>query len=199
MLYPTYADLARPAWKPLGLLYDFLLVSGASLLIAVSGQIAIPLPFTPVPLTLQTLVVLAAGVVLGSSRGALAVTLYLLEGCAGLPVFSGAASGITHLLGPTGGYLLGFLPAAWLTGVLAEKGWDRRLLSTLVAMLAGNALIYLPGVAWLARFVGAERAMQLGFLPFIPGDLLKTAIAVGLLPAIWRLLPCPPGACNRRW
>jgi biotin transport system substrate-specific component len=122
MTHPTYADLARPAWTPLDLLYDFLLVSGASILIAISAQIAIPLPFTPVPLTLQTLVVLAAGVVLGSSRGALAITLYLLEGCAGLPVFSGAASGITHLLGPTGGYLIGFLPAAWLTGFLAEKG-----------------------------------------------------------------------------
>ena len=147
MAHPTYADLVRPAWKPLGLLYDFVLVSGASLLIVVSAQIAIPLPFTPVPLTLQTLAVLAAGTALGSSRGALAVALYLWEGCAGLPVFSGAASGITHLLGPTGGYLLGFLPAAWLTGVLAEKGWDRRIPSTLVAILAGNVLLYLPGVA----------------------------------------------------
>jgi biotin transport system substrate-specific component len=198
MNHSTHADISRPVHQPLAVLYDSLLVSGASLLIALSAQVAVPLPFTPVPLTFQTLVVLAAGMVLGSLRGALAVALYMLEGCAGLPVFSGGASGIAHLLGPTGGYVLGFLPAAWLTGALAETGWDRRLCTTVAAMLAGNSLIYLFGVGWLTRFVGAERVIHLGFLPFIPGDLLKTAIAAALLPAAWRLRNRPASTRERR-
>lgn len=184
MSQATYADLFRPSDRQRTWLYDLLLILGCSVLIGLSAQISIPLPFTPVPITGQTLTVLLTGAVLGSRRGLLAVLTYLAQGFAGLPVFAGGKAGLVALLGPSGGYLVGFAAAAWLTGFLAEKGWDRRWQSNLLAMGLGNLVIYLFGLPWLAMFVG-NQAIALGLLPFIPGDLVKLAIATGLLPLGW--------------
>jgi biotin transport system substrate-specific component len=178
---PLIADVIRPANAKTAWIYDAALVAGFSLVIALGAQVAIPLPFTPVPVTLQTLAVLLAGCLLGSGRGALAVIAYLGEGFAGLPVFSGGTAGISHLLGPTGGYLLGFVAAAFVVGVFAERGAAGSRPGTLVMLIAGNVVLYVPGVIWLGVYTGMDRAISLGFLPFIVGDLLKTAAGWGLL------------------
>jgi biotin transport system substrate-specific component len=163
-----------------------LLVVGASLLVAALAQVSIPLPFTPVPITGQTLGVLLTGIVLGSRMAALAMALYLLEGAIGLPFFAGGRSGLG---GPTTGYLLSYPLAAFLTGWLAERGWDRKPLTAAAAMLTGSLVIFGLGATWLSAYVGgAMKAFTLGVLPFIPGDLLKTAMTSGLLPLTWRLL-----------
>ena len=153
------------------------------------ARLSIPLPFTPVPITGQTLAVLLTGAVLGRTRGVLSMALYLLWGILGLPVFAGGTGGIVRLVGPTGGYLLGFVFAAGATGWLAQRGWDRRVPTALLAMAAGNVVIYLFGLPWLAAFVGPERAASLGLVPFIPGDVVKLFLAAALLPAAWRLVP----------
>lgn len=171
---------------------DVLLILGGSLFTALMARITIPLPFTPVPITGQTLAVLLTGAALGSRRGALSMAAYVLEGALGLPVFAGGTAGLKRLTGPTGGYLIGFIAAAFVIGWLAERGWDRRPLSTALAMLIGNAVIYLFGLPWLALFLGGfsgpKGALMLGLLPFIPGDLLKLALAAFLLPSAWWLV-----------
>lgn len=190
------STLAQAAVPRGGLLRDALLVVGFSLLTALSARIVIPLPFTPVPITGQTFAVLLTGAALGARRGAAAMGLYVLEGLVGLPVFAGGASGLARLLGPTGGYLLGYIAAAYLTGTLAERGWDRTVRWAAAAMAAGNVIVYLFGVPWLAlvpRVVGGvalgwERAVTLGLLPFIPGDLIKLAAAAVALPGAWALV-----------
>jgi biotin transport system substrate-specific component len=163
-----------------------LLVLGGSVLIGLMAQVAIPLPFTPVPITGQTFAVLLVGALLGSRRGALSAGLYLAEGALGLPVFAGGSGGLARLFGPTGGYLLGFVVAAGVVGWLCESGWDRRLPTAILAMLIGNGLIYLFGLPWLARFVGPERALAAGLWPFLAGDLIKIALAALALPLAWR-------------
>jgi biotin transport system substrate-specific component len=158
-------------------------VAGASLLVGLAAQVAIPLPFTPVPLTLQTLVVLLVAAGLGARRAALAIALYIAEGAAGLPVFAAGRAGIAHLLGPTGGYLAGFLAAALVVGALAEAGWMRRPLSAAAALLAGTACIYLPGTLWLGAWVGPSRMLSLGLLPFLPGEAVKLAACLAAVAA----------------
>ncbi|OGR93424.1 MAG: hypothetical protein A2V88_05855, partial [Elusimicrobia bacterium RBG_16_66_12] len=160
----------------------------ASLFIAACAQVQFHLPFTPVPISGGTLGVLYAGALLGSRRGAAAVGLYLLEGAGGLPVFSGGSAGVIHLLGPTGGYLLGFPFGAFATGVLAERGWDRSPARAFAMMLAGSLPIFALGLLGLARFVPAGSLLAQGLWPFVPGDLVKAAISAGLLPAGRRLL-----------
>ena len=181
MASPVYADLIRPARPGLARLYDVSLVAGFSLLIALGAQVAIPLPFTPVPVTLQTFAVLLAACLLGSVRGGLAVVLYLGEGFAGLPVFSGGTAGIAHLLGPTGGYLVGFVAAAYVAGLCAERGLARRWAGALLTFLAGDVVIFAAGAAWLAAWVGIGRAIPLGVLPFAAGEALKIAAGWGIL------------------
>jgi len=183
MTTPVYADLVRPARPWLATLFDVALVAGFSLVVALGAQTAIPLPFTPVPVTLQTLAVLMAGCLLGSARGALAVTAYIGEGLAGLPVFAGGTAGISHLLGPTGGYLLGFVAAAFVAGLLAERGLARHWLGALLVLVAGNIALYVPGVIWLGAYTGAGQALALGFVPFVIGDGLKIAAGWGVLSA----------------
>jgi biotin transport system substrate-specific component len=169
---------------------DLVLILLGSLFVAALAQLSIPLQ--PVPITGQTLAVLMVGMALGSRRGALALVAYLAEGAAGLPVFAGGKFGIATLLGPTGGYLFGFLVAAWLVGLLAERGFDRSILKTLAAMAAGNAVIYLFGVIWLTRFVGSfagdNGALALGMFPFLIGDAIKAVAAALLLPGAWKLI-----------
>lgn len=187
MTYATYADLLRPSSRRYAQLYDIALVLGGSLLIGLCAQIAIPLPFSPVPITGQTCGVLLAGALLGSRRGALCLLTYLAEGVAGLPLFAGGAMGLAYLFGPTGGYLFSFPVAAYLTGRLAEQGWDRQITTNFLAMLLGNAVIYAVGLPWLAVFTGTG-TLALGFYPFIVGDILKLMLATLVLPFGWTVL-----------
>ena len=165
-------------------------------LTAAAAQISIPLPFTPVPFTLQPMVVLLGGAALGSRLGMASQVLYLLAGIAGLPVFAASPvlpQGALRLLGPTGGYLLSYPFAAFVAGALAERGFDRRYLTSVVAMAAGLVLIFTCGVLWLAFFarpaaVGLSVALQTGLYPFLPADIVKLFIAAAILPGIWRLI-----------
>jgi biotin transport system substrate-specific component len=152
------------------------------------AQVSVPLPFTPVPLTGQTLGVLLVGAALGRRRGAASLALYTLEGVAGLPVFAGGAAGPARLLGPTGGYLVGFIAAAYVVGALAERGLDRRWRTALLPFLLGSLTIYLFGVTWLAVYLGWLPALQNGLWPFLLGDALKLLLAAGALPAAWALV-----------
>ncbi|GAB4575595.1 MAG: biotin transporter BioY [Anaerolineae bacterium] len=188
MAVMTYADLYRPQTARRAAVYDGLVVLGGALLIAVSAQIAVPLPFSPVPVTGQTFGVLLVGMLLGMRRGTASVLTYLAQGALGWPVFAGGTGGWPVLLGPTGGYLVGFVAAAALTGWLAERGWDRRVGATLLAMVLGNALIYLFGVTRLAGFAGVEAALSAGMFPFVVGDVVKALLAAGALPLGWRVL-----------
>lgn len=163
-------------------------VVAMSWLIALLAQLELPLPFTPVPLTGQTLGVMYAGALLGSRRGAAAVAAYLAQGLAGLPFFAGGAAGAAVLAGPTAGYLIGFLPAAYVTGLLAERGWDRTPFKAFAMMLLGSLFVFGFGLLGLARFVPAGQLVSLGLLPFVPGDLFKSAVSAGLLPLGWKLL-----------
>ncbi|HEX3245432.1 MAG TPA: biotin transporter BioY [Chloroflexota bacterium] len=172
---------------------DALLVVAGSLLVALSASIAIWLPNTPVPVTAQTLTVLLTGALLGSRLGSLALLTYLAEGLAGLPVFAGGTNawspsripGVPTILGPTAGYLVGFVVAAWLTGWLSERNWDRRVHTALLAMLAGQAMIYVCGLSGLVRFAPAANLFELGVLPFLVGDAIKIALGAMVLPAGW--------------
>ena len=182
---------AAPAWAR-----DAFLVVAFSLVTALSAQVVIPL--APVPITGQTFGVLLTGALLGPRLGALAMALYLLEGGLGLPFFAGGAGGAARLLGPTGGYLLSYPFAAALVGWLAGRGWDRRPLTMLAAMLLGSLVVFALGAGRLAHFVGPGRAVTLGVLPFLPGDAVKALAAAGLLPLGWKWLgtrnptPTPP-------
>jgi biotin transport system substrate-specific component len=167
---------------------DLLLIAGGSLLVAGMAQVRIPLPFTPVPITGQTFAVLLVGAGLGSKRGATSLALYLLMGLAGLPFFAGGASGLAILAGPTGGYLIGFVVAAYLVGLLAARGLDRRIPSALLAFLAGEIVIYLFGVVWLSVYLGLAHAIAAGLLPFLVGDAIKLVAAALVLPAAWALV-----------
>ncbi len=157
-----------------------------SLVTALSAQVAIPLPFTPVPITGQTFGVLLTGALLGPRAGALAMAFYLMEGAAGLPFFAGGTAGAAKFWGPTGGYLLSYPFAAMLVGWLALRGWDKRPATMLTAMLLGSVVIFAGGACWLAHFVGMGRAWALGVLPFLPGDAIKALLAAGLLPLGWK-------------
>lgn len=177
---PSRAETART------LVYNTALVFLGSALIALSARVAIPLPFSPVPITGQTFAVLLVGAALGPWRGAAAILAYLAEGAAGLPVFAGVHTGPAALLGPTGGYLLGFVPAAWICGYLAQHGWDRSVAGTVASMVLGNIAIFAVALPWLARFVGSGNVWTLGFWPFIPGDVVKIALAAAALPLAWK-------------
>ena len=184
----TVADLWQPSEKRLAQFYDLTLIVGGSVLIALCAKLRIVLPFGPVPVTGQTFAVLIAGALLGPWRGCLAVLAYLAEGAAGLPVFA-FGGGFGVFAGPTGGYLIGFLPAACVTGLLARGGWDRRVSTTILAMALGNVAIYACGLLWLCCLMGAGAAvLAAGLYPFIAGDLLKIVLAAILLPSGWKLL-----------
>lgn len=165
------------------------LVVGGALLTALMAQIEIPLWFTPVPITGQTFAVLLTGAALGLRAGAASQALYVGLGAIGLPFYSGGDGGWEAATGATGGYLVGFVLAAAVVGALAERRHDRSVLTAIPAFLAGSVVIYLCGVTWLAAVidVDAGRAMELGMVPFVIGDLVKVALAGVALPAAWRL------------
>jgi biotin transport system substrate-specific component len=167
---------------------DMLLVIGASALIAIAAQIAIPIPFTPVPLTLQPLAVIFIGVALGSTRGAAAAALYLLEGFSGLPVFSQGHGGPAWLVGPTAGYLFSYPFAAWVAGFVSERGWGSSVVRAVTGMLLALGVIYLGGWSWLAALTGAQAAFAAGVAPFILADIVKVALGAALLPKAQQLV-----------
>jgi biotin transport system substrate-specific component len=178
---------------------DLTLIAGGAGMIALLAQVSVRLPFTPVPVTGQTLGVLLVGASLGSIRGSTSTLLYLGAGAAGLPVFADGSAGRTLLLpgSPTGGYLWGFVLAALLIGWLSERGWDRGLGSALGAMLLGEIVIFTFGVVWLsgALDVPGAQALRLGLYPFVLGDLIKLLVAAGTMPLAWKVFtPRPPGA-----
>lgn len=184
----TVADLLQPSEKKLAGLYNIVLIIAGSLLIGMCAHVKVLLPFSPVPVTGQTFAVLMVGAMLGARRGCLAVLAYIIEGVAGLPVFA-TGIGPAVLLGPTGGYLFGFIPAAYITGRLAEMGWDRRIGTTILAMVFGNLAIYTFGLFWLCCLTGFNTTvLTLGLYPFIVGDLVKIILAAILLPTGWKLL-----------
>jgi biotin transport system substrate-specific component len=172
--------------QTIGRLRDVILVLSGSLLIALSAQFEIPL--TPVPITAQTFAVLLLAALYGSRRGAATCAVYLLLGLGGLPVFAGGAAGLARFAGPTAGYLISYIPVAFVVGWLSERGWDRKVWSTALAMVIGNAIIYVTGVLWLQRFVAPGTALEVGVYPFVVGDLFKVALATVLLPTAWRFV-----------
>lgn len=185
-LAPTLLSrsLPRLQWR----VRDILLVIGGSLCVAGMAQVRISLPFTPVPITGQTFAVLLVGAALGARRGAASLLLYIIQGLIGLPFFAGGASGLAYFLGPTGGYLVGFIVAAGLVGLLAACGLDRHIPSALLSFLAGEAIIYLIGVSWLSIYLGLPHAFAAGLLPFLLGDVIKLFAAGLILPAAWALV-----------
>jgi biotin transport system substrate-specific component len=188
----TYAkaETLTGAWlAPVDWVKSVALVVAFSLLIALSAQVIVPLPFTPVHITLQTFAVLLTGALLGSRLGALALAAYLVEGASGLPFFSGGNGGWLYLVfSPTAGYLLAFLPAAFVTGWLAERGWDRKFLSAAAAIALGSLVILFGGWLGLLRFYPAGQAFALGVVPFVVGDIVKIALTAAVLPSGWALL-----------
>jgi biotin transport system substrate-specific component len=188
MTYKTYSDLLRPRSVAMGLLYDLLMTAVGVVAITFSAYIRIPLPFSPVPLTGQTLTVLLIGILYGRRRGAICVLAYIMTGIAGLPVFQGGHFGLDYLIkGATTGYLFGFMIAAFVTGCLAENGFDRSLWKVFTAMFLGDIILLSFGSIWLA-ILGMQNVLVIGFLIFIPGDIVKILIATLILPTGWKLI-----------
>ncbi|MEX2298577.1 MAG: biotin transporter BioY [Dongiaceae bacterium] len=184
----TFAEALWPVRRESRTIRALILMAVGVLLLWLSAKIQIPL--WPVPLTMQTFVVLTLGLAYGPRLGLATVVAYLAAGAVGLPVFSGGwdeGGGIVHLYGPTGGYLVGFAVAAWICGRLAERGWDRSPVEAVLAMLIGNLVIYVLGVSWLATQIGTVPALQHGLLPFLAGDALKIALGAVTLPLAWHL------------
>ena len=183
-VWPANAGFTRRAVRNAALA-----VLGTALL-WISAKIQVP--FYPVPMTMQTFAVLVIGMAYGWRLGAATVILYLAEGAAGLPVFAGTPEkgiGVVYMLGSSGGYLVGFVLAAAACGWLAERGWDRNIVGTAIAMLIGNAIIYIPGLLWLGAVVGWDKPIfEWGLTPFLWGDLTKLVLAAALVPLAWNVL-----------
>lgn len=176
--HPTLIGTLWPARSNAVLRWIVLMLAG-TLFVAVSAHIEVPL--YPVPITMQTFAVLVVGMVYGSRLGAATLVLYLVEGLGGLPVFATGGA-----LGPSFGYIVGFVLAAGVVGWLAERGWDRSVVRTAIAMLIGNIVIYVPGLAVLAGFVGIGKVLEYGLIPFLVGDAVKLLLAACLLPLVWQ-------------
>jgi biotin transport system substrate-specific component len=170
------------------LLRAVILIAAGTALLALSAKVNLPLPY--VPMTLQTLAVLMLGAAYGWRLGCATVIAYLAEGAIGLPVFAGPVGGLGPLAGPTAGYLFGFVAAAFVTGWLSERGWDRNTAWLFAAMAIGHVIILAAGFAWLAHGIGlgTGKAWVVGVLPFIAGSVVKSALGATLLPAGWRLV-----------
>jgi biotin transport system substrate-specific component len=184
----AHATLADVLWSPAAgstAVRAIVLAVIGSLLLTISAKIQVP--FWPVPMTMQTFVVLVLGVAYGWRLAGATVLLYLTQGALGLPVFAGGG-GLAYMAGPTGGYLAGFLLAAVAVGWLAERGWARSAPSTLAAMLIGTAIIFGCGIAWLATLIGLSQAISAGLVPFLLSEAVKIALATALVPSAWRLM-----------
>jgi len=192
-MYPTFVDaLTSRADARLRAVEQAGAVAAVTALTAIAAQISLPLPFTPVPFTFQPMVVLVGAAALGSRLGMASQLLYLALGVLGLPVFAASPvlpQGVARLLGPTGGYLMSYPFAALVAGYLAERGFDRRYRTFVVAMIAGLAVVFAGGVAWLTVTLPAHSlrsALAAGFYPFVVADLAKLLVAAPVMPALWR-------------
>ena len=184
--YPTLASTLWPATRISPVIRNAILMVVGTVLLWLSAKVQVPL--YPVPITMQTLVVLVLGVAYGMRLGAATTLLYLLVGAVGLPVFAGGwteGGGFHHLYGPTAGYLFGFVVAAGVCGQLAERGWDRNVIFAACAMVIGNLIIYAMGLTWLTIQIGFGDAIKYGLVPFLLGDALKIALGTCALPAAW--------------
>ena len=177
LLWPSRDD-AR-----FSVLRAIVLMGVGTALLTLSAKVQVPLPY--VPMTLQTLVVLIIGASYGWRLGGATVGLYLMQGAVGMPVFAGPTAGIGYFMGPTGGFLFGFLVAAIVMGFMAERGWDRTLLRVIVMMSVGHALIFVVGLAQLSLVMPFAKAWTVGAAPFVAATLVKTALAVALMQAAW--------------
>lgn len=183
------ANLAQVLWPSDRALRHLVLIAIGSVALTLSAKLQFP--FWPVPMTMQTYVVLVLGMAYGTRLGVATVLIYLAQGALGLPVFAGTPErgiGIAYMVGPTGGYLVGFVAAAALAGVLAARGWDRSAPRTLLAMALAHLVIFIPGVAWLETSIGWERALAVGVVPFIGATVVKTLLGVATLPLAWRIV-----------
>lgn len=188
VVQPFHPPIVWAVWSR-RLVSQWLLAAVGVCLLTISAKVQIP--SWPVPMTMQTYVILVIGMAYGTRLGVATVLAYLAAGAAGLPVFAGTPEkgvGIAYMAGPTGGYLLGFAVAAWVCGCLAARGWDRGLATSLIAMATGHLLILGLGVAWLATLVGWPSAVELGLVPFIAATVVKTLLAAATLPVAWRLV-----------
>jgi biotin transport system substrate-specific component len=187
---PDAATLRLAVFPRPRALTDVLLVLGGAGFVALAAQVSFELPFTPVPITGQTFAVLLVGASLGALLALASLGLYLFVGALGAPIYADGNSGWETLTGPTGGYIVGFVLAAFLIGALAQRRWDRRFSSAVAAMLTGNVVIYLVGLPWLAEKIdaGFETTLEQGLYPFVVGDLLKLYLAGALLPSAWKLI-----------
>jgi len=184
------ATLRLAVFPHANLITDALLVLAGTALVAAAAQISVKLPFTPVPITGQTFAVLLVGASLGCVLGTASAMLYLWLGVAGAPIYAHHDSGWSVITSASGGYIVGFVLAAALTGFLAERRWDRRLSSSIGLMLTGNVVIYLVGLPWLAIVLNTnlEKTLEFGLYPFIPGDTFKLYLAAAALPGAWKLV-----------
>ena len=191
-----YTPLIKTLLPQRSLLQPVILILLGSLFIALLAQVSIPLPFTPVPITGQTLGVALVGAALGRKLGFLTLITYLVEGISGLPVFAAGGFGIARIMGPSGGYLLAYPFAAALIGYLVERyGTDRKFFPTLLSMLAGDLITFTVGATWLGvwlsvgnKFPGVMGVLIMGVIPFLPGSLIKASIAAAILPTTWKLI-----------
>jgi biotin transport system substrate-specific component len=188
--YDTLVERMLPSEGARAWMRDILLAIAGTALITLSAKINIP--FYPVPMTMQTFAILVLAMAYGPRLGAATLALYIAEGAVGLPVFAGTPEkgiGLAYLMGPTGGYILGFLLAAMLVGWFAERGFDRSPARASLAMLAGNIVIYVPGLLWLGAVAGWDKpVLAWGLYPFVLGDLFKIALGAALLPGVWALI-----------
>jgi biotin transport system substrate-specific component len=189
-MQPEAATLRLAVVPRTGLLVDALLALGGAAFVGLAAQVSWHLGFTPVPITGQTFAVLLVGAAYGSALGAASLTLYLLLGIAGVPWYSEQKHGWEVFSGATGGYIVGFVLAAAVTGYLSERGWDKRFSSSVAAMLTGSVVIYLCGALWLHHYLHLNWNTTLvdGVYPFVPGDLVKLYLAAAALPAAWKLV-----------
>ncbi|MBM3733612.1 MAG: biotin transporter BioY [Acidimicrobiia bacterium] len=179
-----------PETTPLGrAVRNTLLALAGTAIIAISAKVQVP--FWPVPMTMQTLAIVVIAMAFGAKLGFATLALYLCEGAIGLPVFAGTPEkgiGIPYMLGPTGGYLIGFVAAAWLAGWLAEKGWDRTFLKATAVNFAATAVVFLFGLVWLVLMYGFSKSVAVGVTPFLLSSAFKIALGGALLPAAWSLI-----------
>lgn len=178
------------SWASRSVARNAALVLGLTAFTALCAQIAIPLPGTPIPFTLQTFAVLAGAAALGTQRAVVAQVLYVLVGMAGMPVFAERSSGTDVVFGASGGYLIGFIVASYVVGYIAERGATRKVASTVLAYVVGSAVVYVLGATWLSQSAGwgLQETLSAGVTPFLAGDVIKAAMAGAVLPGLWKLV-----------
>lgn len=173
--------------KSRSLTANIVIAISGSILLALLARLSIPVPFSPIPITGQTFGILFLGAMLGSRLGTLSVIAYISEGIIGLPVFAGGSAGFLSLLGPTGGYLIGFIPAGYLVGFLSEKGWTNKLTTTFITMIIGTSVIFIFGISWLSVTAGFGTALKIGLYPYLPGAVVKIILATTIVYSLNRL------------